>query len=311
MINSKTLKQELLALLIKSFNKVLVEKTVKRDGKTFIQHFWVVPEKVEHTDKVRYNRHLLANDHPQRHNHNDDITDFHEFSSEEDIENILGGLMSDDDSPFIKWFNHRVLGEKKAIEEYTGGPCRAINKYLRGIFKIPDALANTDKYWNINMLKRIIPILPYLDKTISKFETPIPICVHRVVSLDMLQTFVDAQKSKDGIFVEDGYCSTTLLQGSFGDDETDINMVIDVPPGIGIGAYIDPISEYSGEYEYLMARGTMFKIHSITPATKDRGPVVHMEAVGRKENIKVLTPDQLSSKLLQRQLQQLRLKLPK
>lgn len=306
MINFTTLKRDLLRLLVKSFNRVLVEKTVERDGKTFIQHFWVNPGEVGHNDKVRYNRHLLSDDHPQRHKHNDDIKDYHEFVSEEDIENILGGLLSDDDSPFIKWLDHRVLGEKKAVKEYTGGPCEAINKYLRGIFKIPDALTDKDSYWNTSMLKRIIPVIPYLDKTISRFETPVPMRVHRVVSIDMLQTFVDAQNSKDGIFVEDGYMSTTLLKGSFGDEETDITLEIDVPPGVGIGAYIDPVSEYAGEYEFLMARGTMFKIHSITPATKEHGPIVHAEAVGRKENIKIPTAQQLSEQILNYQLQSIR-----
>lgn len=309
MIKSETLKQELLALLIKSFDRVLVEreKIVHKDGKTFLQHFWVSPDEVKHDDVVRYNRHLLADDHPQRHNHSDDITDYHEFTSEEDIENILGDLTSED-KPFTRWFDNRTVGEKRSVEEYTGGPCEAINKYLRGILKIVDALTNTDEYWDTRMAKRILPTIPYLDKTISRFEVPIPIKVHRVVSINMLQTFIDASKSKDGIFVEDGYCSTTLLQGSFGDEETDINMVINVPPGKGIGAYLDPVSEYSGEYEFLMARGTMLKIHSITPATKDRGPVIHAEAVGRKENIKVMTPRQLSEKVLQYQLQSLRSK---
>ena len=311
MIEFKTLKRDLLNLLIKSFNRVLVEKTVERDGKTFIQHFWVSPDEVKHNDKVRYNRHLLSKDHPQRHKANDDITDYHEFTSEEDIENILGGLISDDDMPFTKWLNHRVLGEKRAIKEYTGGPCKAINGYLRGTYKVEDALANKDEYWDTNMLKKIIPVIPYLDKTIARFETPVPLRVHRVVSIDMLQTFVDAQNSKDGIFVEDGYCSTSLLEGSFGDEETDITMVIDVPPGVGIGAYLDPVSEYGGEYEFLMARGTMFKIHSITPATKDHGPVVHMEAVGRKENINVMTPEQLSEQLLHLQLQRFGLRTKK
>ena len=304
MIDSRTLKLSLLRILMKSFNKVLVEKTVKRDNKIFTQHFWVNPEDIKHDSeyKVRYNRHLLPDNHPQRHQTNDDITDFHEFTSEEDIENILGGIMSDEDTPFGKWVRHRVVGEKKAIQEYTGGPCAAINKYLRGIYKIVDALANKHKYWNISMVKRILPTIPYLDKTISKFELPIPIKVHRVVNLDMLQTFIDAQNSKDGIFVEDGYCSTTLLQGSFGEEETDITLDINIPAGIGIGAYLDPVSEYGGEYEFLLARGTMLKIHSITPATEDHGPIVHMEAIGRKENITVLSPAKFSEQVLFHQL---------
>lgn len=309
MVDFKTLKRNLLNLLIKSFNRVLVEKTVERDGKTFVQHFWVNPEEVGHNDKVRYNRHLLSDNHPQRHKHDDDIKDYHKFFSEEDIENILGGLLSDDDMPFIKWLDHRVVGEKNAVEEYTGGPCEAINKYLRGIFKISDALTDKDKYWDTRMLKRIIPIIPYLDKTISRFETPVPMKAYRVVNKNMLQTFIDAQNSKDGIFVEDGYCSTTLIEGSFGDEKTDITMVIDVPAGVGIGAYLDPVSTYAGEYEFLMARGTMLKIHSITPATEEHGPIVHAKAVGRKENIKIPTVQQLSEQILNYQLQSIRGKL--
>lgn len=307
MIDYRAIKLHLLQVLAKSFNKVLVEKTVKRDNKIFTQHFWVNPDEVtpESGYKVRYNRHLLSDDHPQRHQTNDDITNYHEFVSEEDIENILGGLMTDENLPFTKWSKHQVVGEKRAIREYTGGPCEAINKYLRGIFKVAAALANKDEgaYWDTSMVKRILPVIPYLDRVISRFETPVPMRVYRVVSKNMLQKFIDAQQSKDGIFVEDGYCSTTLLQGSFGDEEEDITMVIDVPPGVGIGAYLDPVSEYGGEYEFLMARGTMFKVHHITLATKDHGPVVHMEAIGRKENIQVMTPQELSAQMLQSQLQ--------
>lgn len=308
-INFATLKQDLLGLLMKSFNKVLIEKVVQREGKMVREHYWVNPDEVKHDDRVRYNRHLLDDNHPQRHNQDDDIIEGHEIHSEEEAESILGSLL-DNDSPVAIWFDHKTVGETKAIKNYTGGPCKAINSYLRGIFKLADALAEKDDeaYWNTRMLKTVIPTIFHLDKAISKFETPVPLRVHRIVSKDMMPKFLEAQKN-GGIFVEDGYCSTTLIQGSFGDEGNDINLVIDVPPGKGIGAYVEDVSEYGGEYEYLMARGTMFKIHSITPATKDHGAIIHMQAVGRKENNSVLTPTQLSDLLLKQQLSLFRGKL--
>ena len=305
MITFKTLKQDLLNLLVKSFSKVLIEKVVQRDGKMVREHYWVNPEEVKHDDKVRYNRHLLDENHPQRHNHSDDVFgQGFNFTTEEDIENILGSVL-DKDSPVGKWYGRKTVGELKAIENYTGGPCRAINSYLRGIFKMAEAMTNKDSYWNTRMLKLVVDTIQQLDKSISRYETPAPITVHRIVSADMMDKFLQAQKT-GGIFVEDGYCSTTVLQGSFGDEETDINLVISVPPGKGIGAYVADFSEYPGEYEYLMARGTIFQIKSITPATKDHGAIIEMEAIGRKENNSVPTPNELRLQLLSNQFPNLK-----
>lgn len=305
MIEFKMLKQDLLNILTKSFHKVLVEKTVERDGKTFREHYWVSPDKIKPDEKVRYNRHLLADNHPQRHKYEDDLMNHIECYTEEDIAKIFGDLIGTD-GPLSEWFDHKTFGEMKSIKIYTGGPCKAINSYLRGIYDPEDAKTNKDDYWNTRMLKLAVSTIQQLDKAISRFDTPVPIRVRRVVSKDMLPQFIEAAHNKDGIFVEDGYCSTSLLQGSFGDEEVDISMVIDVPAGRGIGMYIDPLSEYPGEYEYLMARGTMLKIKSITPATKTHGPIIEMEAVGRKENNSVPTPNELAEQLLKEQLQNIR-----
>ena len=294
---TRRIKLELLGVLAKSFNKVLIEKVIQRDGKMVTEHYWVSPDEVGHKDKVVYNRHLLSDAHPQRHSHENDVSNPHEFTTEEEAEQILGM----DSGALERWFEHRTVGESKSIEMYTGGPCKAINSYLRGIFKIEDAKTNKDPYWNVKMLKAVTTTIQQLDKAISRYETPIPIRVHRIVNKNMLSKFQDALNS-DGIFVEDGYCSTSILQGSFGDEEVDVNLVIDVPAGKGIGMYVDPVSEYPGEYEYLMARGTMFKVKSITPATKDHGPVVELEAIGRKENNSVLTPGELAAQLAKDQV---------
>lgn len=303
----KLLKSTLLWILMKSFNQVLVARQVEKNGKTFIQHFWVNPDEVKHNDKVRYNRHLLDEKHPQRHTNNDDLKPEEiEIMSDEDVENILGSPL-DPDSLYYKWSEHFTYGEKEAIKTYTGGPCRAINSYLRRLegfdyesarqgFEDPDDEENDD-YWNTRMLKLVVSTIPYLDKLISKFETPVPLKVHRIVGQEMHKQLMDAYNSKDQIFVEDGYCSTTVLQDSFG-DEADVNMVIHLPPGTGIGAYMDHDSAYPGEYELLLARGTMFKVMGYKPATADRGPIFEMTAVGRKENNDIPTPSQLQAKLV-------------
>lgn len=57
-------------------------------------------------------------------------------------------------------------------------------------------------------------------------------------------------------------------------------MVIDVPAGKGVGAWIAPLSGTEEEYEFLLQRGTKFRIKSVLESNNKTE--IHMEVIGNE-----------------------------
>lgn len=257
MIDYQSIHLELLKALGKdNSNKMLVARTVYRDNKTFIQHFWVNPDEVKRDDRI-VTKYPNVPDNSQK---------YHHLEWESDAYDLLGDW-GDTTKPFGKWKEKMPLTHEQALEEYTYNS-DSMNNYLRYDKTYDDAIRQnleTDR-------KRI-------EDAMSSFEIPEPLTVHRAVGVEMLEKFEQAQKF-GGIFKESAFCSTTVIEGSFGGREK-LQMVIDVPPGKGIGAWVAPLSEFPEEAELLLNHGTLFEVHNITPATKEHGPIVELTVVGR------------------------------
>ena len=90
-------------------------------------------------------------------------------------------------------------------------------------------------------------------------------------------------KAMQGAIVRDnGIMSTAVTRsGAWSSSGGNIGYEVSIPKGRGRGIFIDPISEYSGEQEFMVARGTEFKI---TGAYKDtHGNVIcKLKAIYRK-----------------------------
>ena len=100
-----------------------------------------------------------------------------------------------------------------------------------------------------------------LDKVIDNYELKEPTIVHRAIRISVLKSILS---KGDGTFKDDGFSSTTALNGAFslGSDPV-VNLVIRVPAGKGYGAWLKPYSKLPRENEFLLGRGTTFKIHSL------------------------------------------------
>ena len=94
------------------------------------------------------------------------------------------------------------------------------------------------------------------------------------------------KQAPNRIFHDEGFTSTTPFKtGNFGN----VDVEILIPAGKGAGMWVEPISQYKGENEFLLNRGTKFKVLSIDES--GARPLVKLEVIGRdpKEVIKMLT----------------------
>ena len=116
-----------------------------------------------------------------------------------------------------------------------------------------------------------------IESAISKFDLKDNIVVYRRADISFLNYFEKILQS-GGIFKDDGFISTTTLK--IGSSEEEIEIVIKVPKGKGYGAYIAPMSACPEECEFLLNRGTLFKVRDINK--NDFGNFqVFIEVVGR------------------------------
>ena len=164
---------------------------------------------------------------------------------------------------FRKWMDRLSSHEKSAIDTYTKGESYCINSHMRN--KLPFSIKK-------RVYKRVIR---HIDTAISKFELEEPILIHRWLDrfpskeFDMLKLLTESGE----IYIEPGYSSCTLTSDSIGeldwfkrDIKHKIHLIIKVPKGFGIGAYVQVFTEEQSKYqnEFLLARKTKFHIPNIS-----------------------------------------------
>lgn len=142
--------------------------------------------------------------------------------------------------------------------------------------------------WDKNERLGIRDMITNLDSAIGRFELKDPIRVYRTCEKDVLE----ALKAQPGaVFRDPGYVSTSALSKKVASGN--IVMEIDVPPGIGHGAWINPLSGAEDEeFEFLLPRGSEFKVLGVSQRGGDT--VIHMEFVGsQKQPIEYATRDEV------------------
>lgn len=184
------------------------------------------------------------------------------------------------------WQANLLKTEKEAITAYTGAKYDPINQYLRdnkGVLKDGEKLNASIKQ---------------IDSGLEKTVTPKPITVYKRVSegvfnrqygeLRSLQApyaINDAvfQKIKEEFnnkeFIGHGFESTSLAKDpskSYSNDRYPILYKITVPEGIH-GAFIEPISKYNDQLEFLIARGYTYKLNSFSIINTEDKPYVQVD----------------------------------
>nr|QOS14457.1 putative insecticidal protein [Bacillus thuringiensis] len=175
--------------------------------------------------------------------------------------------------------------EKEAITAYTGAKYDPINQYLRenkGVLKDGEKL-NT--------------VIKQIDSGLEKTVTSKSITVYKRVSegvfnreygeLRSLQapyTINDTvfQKVKEEFtnkdFIGHAFESTSLAKDpskSYSNDRYPILYKITVPEGIH-GAFIEPISKYNDQLEFLIARGYTYKLNNFSIINTEDKPYVQV-----------------------------------
>lgn len=242
--------------------KVQVEKMVSRDGSTFIEKYWKNPDEGIAKDEVVIGGyHNLPKSHPD---HPDNRT-YKEFQSSGASNLYFGSSEKITLKSFGKWMSGLTDNMKSAVTMYTKGLDRLANGLLRG--------TSHDSY-SADTMRKLHNAISTLEQALDRFELKDDIVVHRKASSSLLADFT---KSPDGVWMDDGFTSTSTVKGSFSGhiDGGTIDIVIKVPKGKGRGAWVSPVSHFPHENEFLLNRGSMFKVTAI------RGSTVEMTWVGR------------------------------
>ncbi len=185
------------------------------------------------------------------------------FSDHYDAEAFFN--VSGKDGIYPNWSKAITPDEKSAVIEYTGSAYLSINKYLR------NGTLNQNQHYG--------EVVKNMDAALAKSELTQPITVMRGSSASLLggyNTVEDIKKYVVGQKVTDkGYTSTSAdSQAAFGGA---IIYKINVPAGKGNGMYVAPVSKHKSEYEFLIPRGTTYKVTDVTE--KNGKPLVTLDVV--------------------------------
>lgn len=168
------------------------------------------------------------------------------------------------------WYNAMETKQSVAITNYSGDDYSAINGLLRGRMT-----KNQVKLWDANSQYTTMENIENVTDAISQFELKDNIRVYRTCEEDVFRSL---KKDVGSVFIDDGFTSTSVLSTPVASGN--VTMVIDVPAGKGVGAWIAPLSGTEEEYEFLLQRGTKFRIKSVLESNNKTE--IHMEVIGNE-----------------------------
>lgn len=135
------------------------------------------------------------------------------------------------------WWSTISAAQKTAWKRYTGSAYREMNRYLRKGGTISDEM----KKW----IKDLSASMP---------KTSERIIVYRGSPHPPISTF-----TKGGLWTNEGFTSTAVSRGR---SWSGVKYEIICPPGTR-GMYIDPKSSHQGELEFLLDKGTRFRVMEV------------------------------------------------
>lgn len=191
---------------------------------------------------------------------------YRSFKDKTEAYDYFGTDKADTGKPFGEWIAVTGKREQNAVVKYTSNYYTEMNGWLRG-FK-------DDSSFTAKKLAQFKRTILYCESALEKSVLPDDILVHRQAGKAMLDLYKNAP---NGIFHDEGFTSTTPIKGSFSGS---IDIELFIPAGKGAGMWVDPISKYKGENEFLLNRGTKFKVVEIDESGKR--PLVRLEVIGRE-----------------------------
>lgn len=175
-------------------------------------------------------------------------------------------------SMFGKWRDGLTMEQERAINNYSGDDYSGINGYLRH-----EMTKKQVESWDALSNMPLSEMIRNIDDALDEFELDAPIKVFRTCENDVLRNLNLDVGAK---FRDDGFVSTSVLNKKVASGN--IVMEINIPKGKGHGAWINPLSGAEDEeWEYLLPRGSEFKVKSTTKRGEDT--VVEMDWIGNKK----------------------------
>lgn len=167
------------------------------------------------------------------------------------------------------WDNTFTDAERHSVREYTSSSYGRMNDILRGV-------KSDDRYTHA----LIEGCTSALEKTKIADDTMLYRGMGRMKHLASSMG-IDEIAAREAIadgsivgqrFVEKGFCSTGI--DKYAGWKKEVNLEIVAPKGTK-GMYVDPISEFQGEQELLLQRGTTFEIYSAKEVERPNGNTVY------------------------------------
>lgn len=178
-------------------------------------------------------------------------------------------------SAFKTWRDNLTEAEETSVSNYTGDDYAAINGLLR--HRMTERMVNS---WNATGGKYTVQeMITNVESAIDKFELKDSIKVFRTCDPNIAE-YIKFEKGT--IFQDDAFVSTSTIAEKVASGN--YVMEINVPAGIGNGAWVNPIScKQDEEYEFLLQRGSKFEITDVFE--RDGDTVIQMNLIGseRKE----------------------------
>lgn len=172
---------------------------------------------------------------------------YERYSHYQDAYNFFG--VGGSDGAYPVWERAITNGERESTVLYTGSAYTSINGILRGV-GIEKASA------------QMRGTIENIDKAIEKFELKKNLTVYRGSSAQLIGGYTTAEEInanlKGAIVRDKGFMSTSAVHKSAFSGA--VKYEIRVPKGKGRGAFVAPISHFKHENEFLLKRGSYFRV---------------------------------------------------
>ena len=175
-------------------------------------------------------------------------------------------------SAYEDWYRNIDNVEEEEVNKYTGPWYKTVNAVLR----------SDDVYYDLDVYEQmeVDDSIASLDTAIAKFDLKKNLKVFRGSTSDLVGGYTTVEEInaniKGAIVRDKAYMSTSADKKSPFTDE--IRYEIQVPKGKGRGAFVAPISKFKSEDEFLLKRGTKFKV--LGAVNRNGEVVVKLKVVG-------------------------------
>ncbi|MGH0945027.1 ADP-ribosyltransferase [Bacillus mycoides] len=203
-----------------------------------------------------------------------------------DFKDDVQGAREWAEQKYNNWTTSLSKVEKDAIVSYTGAKYDPINGYLReskGIFKEGEKLNKVIEAIDSGLQKTTTDKSTVVYKRVSEnifnleYGELRSLTVPHSINEEIFKKIKDEFTNKE--YIGYGFESTSLAKDpskSYGNERYPILYKITLPQGVH-GAFIEPISKYNDQLEFLIGRGYTYKINNFSIISTTDKPYVQVE----------------------------------